>query len=185
MTWATVVVVPIGADNARITGRVGETQRVVPNVAIEIPRLRITRKLVKQRNIWATKSPLCPGKVPSPKVIEASFRISFFAGEPLRHRPRHPITPHPRPRTPRTPRRNLLPKRQIIRAHRPHPTPIRHHPRTPQLVHRQIRNPAPRRPTSAKLSTPGCGFSATSDPRGMLAKAGRQKAAKQRSTVLV
>jgi len=73
-------------------------QRVVPNIGIPIPTLRVFQMLVSKQGIRAYKPPLRPREVSRPEVIEARLGIPFFAGDvkiccPLRHFQEHMTEP--------------------------------------------------------------------------------------------
>jgi len=72
---------PVVKSYALSPGRINEPQWIVPDIAVQIPALRVLLPLVSERDIRTRKPPLRPRKVPCPEVIEARLRIPFLAGE--------------------------------------------------------------------------------------------------------
>jgi len=61
--------------------RIDQLQRVVADVSVKVPTLRIIRVLVDQRHIRRCKSPLRRRHVPRPEEVQPGFSVTFFGGE--------------------------------------------------------------------------------------------------------
>jgi hypothetical protein len=72
---AVVIILAVRSQDTGLTRRIGVRQRAVPNVAAEIPALRIEQILIDQRLIRTRKPPLPPVEVPGPEVIEANYHV--------------------------------------------------------------------------------------------------------------
>src|SRR5262249_8474518 len=119
---------------------INELQGIVANVGVQIPTLRVFRMLVGERLVGACKSPLGTAEVSLAEVIEARFRISFFARKlPTRLIRRRRICRSSIAACPPIhARRNLLSERQVVVALYDLPYAVRHQSRAAQAVGRQI-----------------------------------------------
>src|SRR5579875_1134693 len=106
-----------------VAGRIGRVHRPVPNVAVQVPALRVLRIGSDHRRIRTRKPSQGRSIIPRSKKVHPSLAISDLPRELLLHavaRPKQQARG-----APRIPSRNLFPKRQIILPRHHVPTPIR------------------------------------------------------------
>jgi|GEM_PF-4498591 len=80
---AAVVVVPCTtvAVYTRVAREVEIAQRIISNISVQVPTLRVSSFLIGKRCVSRHEPSQARRAVSSPEVVEPRFRITFFAGE--------------------------------------------------------------------------------------------------------
>jgi hypothetical protein len=76
-----LLLVNAGAVTGVFPRRIDQSQRVVPDIRIHVPGLRVFWMLARTNLVGTHESAHLRGVVAGPEIIEVGFGISFFAGE--------------------------------------------------------------------------------------------------------